>query len=424
MQCNVVRDLLPLYLDQLCEEETRQQIEEHLDGCEACRKRCEEMGSPLEEVVREAETDTVSIEPMKKIHNKIKRKNKLLVLVILLSVLVIGVLSYLSYGQITQTGQSFETVSQYIRFQYIGREFAKGNLEPLLSSLAIVGDDPEFAYYASHAYGDDENAYMQDAKEYIQNCYTEYFQGESLKLKKVRAEYHTNLVYGTRNLLVALIYEFDGIEYFIRLERNNGGKQYYAEDQFVVSTEPITYTLAEDDGETEESETEEELSSPWLDQTSALFSCLPSLDELNFFIAKRTVRNRYQECRGSGETLSPYVFITSLLYTTQECQQDRSRLPAYHDAMRERAEKIIQQNYWIRDIQFNPLSYDKEKHRFRYCVSLSLVNINNEEECELSIESYRNHSELVVIPGTEKLIGENIPEDARAEMMHLWTMPD
>ena len=88
--------------------------------------------------------------------------------------------------------------------------------------------------------------------------------------------------------------------------------------------------------------------------------------------------------------------------------------------MREQAKKIIQQKYWIQDIRFNVLSYDKEEHMFRYRVSLSLIQVETEEECELTVECYRHLSKLVVIPGTEKLIGENIPEDAKTAMLDLW----
>ena len=38
MNCEIVRDLLPLYEDGLCSEESRGAVEEHLKTCEACRK--------------------------------------------------------------------------------------------------------------------------------------------------------------------------------------------------------------------------------------------------------------------------------------------------------------------------------------------------------------------------------------------------
>ena len=41
LNCKVIEDLLPLYLDEVCSEESRQLVEEHLADCEACRKLVE-----------------------------------------------------------------------------------------------------------------------------------------------------------------------------------------------------------------------------------------------------------------------------------------------------------------------------------------------------------------------------------------------
>ncbi|MDE7114651.1 MAG: zf-HC2 domain-containing protein, partial [Acetatifactor sp.] len=38
--CNIVRDLLPLYLEELCSEDSRSYVEAHLAQCEACRDSC------------------------------------------------------------------------------------------------------------------------------------------------------------------------------------------------------------------------------------------------------------------------------------------------------------------------------------------------------------------------------------------------
>ena len=52
MDCNIIRDLLPLYHDGVCSEESRQAVEEHLQSCESCRLVLEEMTAPLPEPVR------------------------------------------------------------------------------------------------------------------------------------------------------------------------------------------------------------------------------------------------------------------------------------------------------------------------------------------------------------------------------------
>ena len=43
MDCNVIKDLLPLYVDECCSEESSKLIAEHLESCESCRKVCGQM---------------------------------------------------------------------------------------------------------------------------------------------------------------------------------------------------------------------------------------------------------------------------------------------------------------------------------------------------------------------------------------------
>ena len=43
MNCEIVRDLLPLYCDQVCSGESRSAVEEHVAGCPSCRRMMEEM---------------------------------------------------------------------------------------------------------------------------------------------------------------------------------------------------------------------------------------------------------------------------------------------------------------------------------------------------------------------------------------------
>lgn len=37
ISCDIIKDLLPLYHDDVCSEDSRRLIEAHLEGCEACR---------------------------------------------------------------------------------------------------------------------------------------------------------------------------------------------------------------------------------------------------------------------------------------------------------------------------------------------------------------------------------------------------
>ncbi len=47
MDCKIMEDLLPLYADDCCTEQTRWAVEAHLAACPACREALEAMGRPL-----------------------------------------------------------------------------------------------------------------------------------------------------------------------------------------------------------------------------------------------------------------------------------------------------------------------------------------------------------------------------------------
>lgn len=55
--CNVNKDLLPLYVDDVCSEESKSMVEEHLAGCEKCQEYYEALkeGIPEEKIEEEKE---------------------------------------------------------------------------------------------------------------------------------------------------------------------------------------------------------------------------------------------------------------------------------------------------------------------------------------------------------------------------------
>lgn len=72
ISCNIIGDLLPLYVDGAVSEDTKKLVEEHLAECADCKKAAEEMGKelvlPVHETVRAAETSF--LQKMKKTWQK------------------------------------------------------------------------------------------------------------------------------------------------------------------------------------------------------------------------------------------------------------------------------------------------------------------------------------------------------------------
>lgn len=48
MNCDIIKDLIPLYIDGACSDESKYAIETHLTKCESCKMHYETMSAPIE----------------------------------------------------------------------------------------------------------------------------------------------------------------------------------------------------------------------------------------------------------------------------------------------------------------------------------------------------------------------------------------
>lgn len=65
LNCDVIRDLLPLYVDQICSEESRELVDEHLTGCRDCSVILQQMRSTDIEAGLKSETEKVILHQAK-----------------------------------------------------------------------------------------------------------------------------------------------------------------------------------------------------------------------------------------------------------------------------------------------------------------------------------------------------------------------
>jgi len=61
MKCNVVKDLLPLYIDGMTSKESAAEVEKHLKTCSSCKKYYREMAGDLSDVLPVAEADEAKL---------------------------------------------------------------------------------------------------------------------------------------------------------------------------------------------------------------------------------------------------------------------------------------------------------------------------------------------------------------------------
>lgn len=89
--CGIIKDLLPLYIDDVCNDESRQAVENHLAECEDCRKCYEAMSAAEGYVDQDNIADENMVNSLKNVKNKINKKvTRIVLCTVLLALLCIG----------------------------------------------------------------------------------------------------------------------------------------------------------------------------------------------------------------------------------------------------------------------------------------------------------------------------------------------
>ena len=118
LTCGIVMDLLPLYEEGICSEETREAVEVHLKECHTCRSFLEDVQSfPKEEKSLKEEKTAEADKAVAKSFRKVKKHWLLSLIVVILLIPA----CYLGWNEAHKTGVHFTN----IRELYIGNQFVK-----------------------------------------------------------------------------------------------------------------------------------------------------------------------------------------------------------------------------------------------------------------------------------------------------------
>ena len=216
--CGIIEDLIPLYAENLCSEESRAAVEAHLQHCERCRKLADALPAappvPAEAVPDEAKT-------FRKVNRFMTKNRRLnLVLILLLALILLG-LGLLTVGQITKAPelQSFETLWQSADVRPMVHKLTSGDYSGFVSDLSIGVTQPVAV-----------NSYLQTTRdqdaELLRSAYEAAFGSTSVKRISSRSYYTESVinhayVVGTN---VTIFYQ-DGRE--LELFLNRGADQLY-----------------------------------------------------------------------------------------------------------------------------------------------------------------------------------------------------
>lgn len=93
--CDIIADLMPIYIENICSEDSRKLLEEHINQCEKCSKELEDMRYPIN--CPALKTETQSKDPFLKIRKKVRIK-------IVLSIIITCFLMIVAMFSIQEVG--------------------------------------------------------------------------------------------------------------------------------------------------------------------------------------------------------------------------------------------------------------------------------------------------------------------------------
>lgn len=136
LSCDVIKDLLLLYEDGVCCEESKQLVEEHLKGCSKCSALLKNTCLPAEmQTQEEAALSELEEKIIKKSFRKIKRRWAIsLISLLLLLPLGIGV-GTMAYHEYRKEGICFSNLDEILLCQKFFRLLQNGNYQEAVEML-------------------------------------------------------------------------------------------------------------------------------------------------------------------------------------------------------------------------------------------------------------------------------------------------
>lgn len=138
LSCEIIEDLMPLYADDVCSEQSKRAVAEHLKECETCRKLME----------RSYNIPELTIEPEKPAADQVVaksfRKIRLRWWVSLLLVLLLVPVCILGWNQYQEQGIFFTNLHEIYIGNAFMRELQKGDYEGAFSYIDVEGVTEEW----------------------------------------------------------------------------------------------------------------------------------------------------------------------------------------------------------------------------------------------------------------------------------------
>lgn len=172
--CNIIQDLLPLYLDGLASEDSIAFVDEHLEGCPSCRACLERMKAPDALAAAVSAVPDADAAPLKAFSKKWSRKKRAVTLTLAAVLLIVLLLAscFLSYLKFDTTNP-FSAAMGFLQITVAGKDHVQIQRSPRVI-LAQPGDAALASYMESRGYWELEEARLGKLRAFTNGEETEW----------------------------------------------------------------------------------------------------------------------------------------------------------------------------------------------------------------------------------------------------------
>ena len=219
-ECGIIKDLLPLYAENIASPETVEFVEEHLKTCEACRKEYERMKEPKTIEPKDVRADA-NTTPLLELRRKmrVKRIQTIAVTAMIVTALLVSALAFL-------------TAPKYIPYS---DELVAVTEVGALSATSIITDSNGEVTYNLHT-GKPEYVEISFSKEVEGYCFDYFYETDDGEHKYYFASAYTSIWYKLfpNHIAGPFCIEEDPSSFTIYYASNNGA------DDVCIYGEPLS----------------------------------------------------------------------------------------------------------------------------------------------------------------------------------------
>lgn len=136
ISCRVIDDILPLYVDECCSEETKQLVDEHLQECEDCTEKLAKFKKPLFLSQDPSQNEKIYVKHVKKAFGKLRRR---LVAPVIIILMLLIPLTWLGINEAQGDGVSYSSMKHVLKGYALLRALKNENYEKAFSYLNLRG---------------------------------------------------------------------------------------------------------------------------------------------------------------------------------------------------------------------------------------------------------------------------------------------